>query len=153
MVSQDLAERIAAILENKPLERMPITRRGPRKPIPRIIRSLVHKRDGWACVKCHSSPWAASTERRVDLLHCDHVVPWSAGGADTTDNLRTLCKNCNEERSNFHDSDVDNYHPMPIVRVCAPCAFVLRDKPADVLTVYCSCRHHISWDVDLRQML
>ena len=36
-------------------------------------------------------------------LHLDHIVPWSAGGPDTSENLRLLCEPHNLDRSNFVD--------------------------------------------------
>lgn len=61
-----------------------------RKPIDQRIRILVYKRDNFRCIWCGSS----------SRLELDHRVPWSAGGADTIDNLRTLCHDCNTYRSN-----------------------------------------------------
>jgi len=31
----------------------------------------------------------------VDLMHGDHIVPWSLGGPTTVDNLQALCGSCN----------------------------------------------------------
>lgn len=61
-----------------------------RQPISRGLRIVVYKRDNFCCVWCGSP-------RHLEL---DHVVPWSAGGSDTFDNLRTLCHDCNSYRSN-----------------------------------------------------
>ncbi|MEW5810289.1 MAG: HNH endonuclease signature motif containing protein [Actinomycetota bacterium] len=61
-----------------------------RKPIPLWLRRMVYKRDHWRCVWC-------GTARNLTL---DHRIPWSAGGPDTFDNLRTLCRRCNGIRSN-----------------------------------------------------
>ena len=37
------------------------------------------------------------------MLTLDHAIPWSAGGSDYGDNLRTLWLHCNETRSNYVD--------------------------------------------------
>lgn len=51
-------------------------------------------------------------------MHLDHIKPWSAGGADTTDNLRLLCDYHNVERSNY----VDFAEPVrPATWWCANC--------------------------------
>lgn len=61
-----------------------------REPIPDLVRYAVLRRDRFRCVWCG--------DRR--MLQMDHIVPWSAGGSDDIDNLRTLCQDCNERRSN-----------------------------------------------------
>ena len=33
-------------------------------------------------------------------LEVDHIIPVSLGGPDTTDNLQTVCKECNRSRGN-----------------------------------------------------
>jgi len=53
------------------------------------LRSAIFERDGYACEMCGSN---------TDLM-VDHVVPVSVGGADDSDNLRTLCRGCSNERS------------------------------------------------------
>lgn len=60
-----------------------------RRPfIPKRIRDEVYMRDGHACVICGAH----------ERLSLDHIVPYSAGGPDTVDNLRTLCHWCNARR-------------------------------------------------------
>lgn len=63
----------------------PNTRRIPPK-----VREAVLERDAYRCV------WCGST----DDPHLDHVVPFSAGGEHTPENLRVLCARCNLERGN-----------------------------------------------------
>ena len=70
------------------------TRAGARTEIPNHIRSAVWWRDRGQCDIC------GTTGGKWEL---DHITPWSAGGSDTTDNLRVLCVDCNQERSNRHD--------------------------------------------------
>lgn len=64
------------------------TAASPRKNIPREVREFVYARDGHACKICGAT----------DLLSLDHIHPWSLGGADTVDNLQTLCRSCNSRK-------------------------------------------------------
>ena len=59
-----------------------------RPAIPLRLRWDVFVRDEQKCVIC------GATER----LTLDHVIPFSKGGPDTLDNLRTLCRYCNSRR-------------------------------------------------------
>lgn len=65
------------------------------KPIPRSIslalRYRVLVRDKFRCVICGASPAKDGTVE----LHVDHIFPWSRGGQNTEENLRTLCFKCN----------------------------------------------------------
>lgn len=53
------------------------------------LRLKVLNDAGWECVYCG---------RYADTV--DHVVPVSKGGADTAENLRAACKECNGSKSN-----------------------------------------------------
>lgn len=65
------------------------TRLRARPWIPTWLRRKVYGRDGNRCVQCG----------RPDQLSIDHYpVPWSKGGADVLNNLRTLCLPCNWAR-------------------------------------------------------
>lgn len=59
-----------------------------RAHISRSVRSEVYKRDGFACVECSST----------EDLSLDHIHPWSKGGSDEIENLRTLCRSCNSRK-------------------------------------------------------
>lgn len=98
-------------------ERHPVIRTGPRLIIPRELRRLIWHRDGRRCQICGAG--------RVQL-QMDHIVPWSAGGADTSTNLRLLCAPCNKDRSNYRTAG--DAPAVPITRACDPCirAWVLR---------------------------
>lgn len=91
-------------------DRWPVVRFGPRPPISVGLRQLVHHRDGGRCVFCGTGQgW----------LELDHIVPWSAGGADESANLRLLCSDCNQTRSNFRTGrDVP---ATPVTRGCDSC--------------------------------
>jgi hypothetical protein len=65
-------------------------KRGPRDPSLRL-RFKVLVRDRFACQGCGASP---ATTVGVEL-HIDHILPWSASGQTTLENLRTLCRKCN----------------------------------------------------------
>jgi hypothetical protein len=52
------------------------------------LRFQVLRRDGFRCTYCGRTPPAV-------VLHIDHVVPFSAGGRTTLDNLRASCGECN----------------------------------------------------------
>lgn len=65
-----------------------IERTDERKSIPARVRQFIYQRDGFACLECGTS----------DDLTLDHIWPWSKGGADEIDNLRTLCRSCNSRK-------------------------------------------------------
>lgn len=76
-----------------------LLRLGARDPIIPFKRRLIYERDGFRCLWCQQSSV---------LLQLDHVKPWSAFPkgtppevADRSDNLRTLCEECNGNRSNL----------------------------------------------------
>ena len=68
----------------------PPFRPGSRAPSLRL-RFLVMSRDHFRCSACGRSP---ATTAGV-ILHLDHIVPFSRGGATDSSNLRTLCADCN----------------------------------------------------------
>lgn len=78
------------------IERYPVLRTGERPPIPGWVRLAVWLRDGGKCELCGFLPIDGEH-------HLDHITPWSAGGADTSDNLRLLCAYHNQLRSNYRD--------------------------------------------------
>ena len=55
------------------------------------VRYKVLCRDRFRCVICGRSPAKDSSIE----LHIDHIKPWSKGGQNTEENLRTLCRDCN----------------------------------------------------------
>lgn len=78
-------------------QRHNVIRTGEREPIPSHVRSAIWYRDRGKCDNCHPD-YPSKTH-----LELDHITPWSAGGTDTTDNLRLLCQDHNQRRSNFID--------------------------------------------------
>jgi hypothetical protein len=67
----------------------------PFTAVPRSIslslRYRVLSRDHFRCVTCGASP---AKDVGVEL-HVDHITPWSRGGLNVEQNLRTLCSRCN----------------------------------------------------------
>lgn len=143
-----------------PLQRHPVKRTGEREPIDPHKRMLIYERDHYTCQWCgfRVAPWdrRKQIERdpfHVDSLQLDHVVPWSALGSDRSDNLRTLCGPCNEQRSNY----VDPFPPrlIGVTRACYWCAVRRRELPEaledlpvaalDRINTYCGCCGTASW--------
>lgn len=88
-----------------------------RQPIDPYTRKVVYTRDHYRCVWCGKDRTWGDQHRLV----CDHITTWSSGGTDHPDNLRTLCWNCNETRSNFHSPD-ETWRRLPITVRCIACA-------------------------------
>lgn len=84
--------------EELPLENSDhhIATRGIRQPNLRL-RFLVMRRDNFRCQHCGKSP---ATHPNVEL-HIDHIVPYSQGGETVSENLQTLCKECNVGKSSL----------------------------------------------------
>lgn len=77
--------------------RWPVVRSGERAPIAPHLRAAVWYRDSGRCAIC------IAEMPRSEVMHLDHIIPWSAGGSDTSENLRLLCEVHNLERSNYVD--------------------------------------------------
>jgi hypothetical protein len=90
-------------------ERWPVIRTGKRPPVNRMMRRLIYQRDGYTCGFCF----------KRGLMQLDHIIPWSAGGSDRSDNLRSLCKKCNEERSNYRTES--DHSAVPVTLACDVC--------------------------------
>jgi 5-methylcytosine-specific restriction endonuclease McrA len=58
-------------------------------------------RDHWTCCSC-----GRSSRYEGVLLEVDHIVPRSHGGTDVMGNLQTLCRKCNQGKSNRDSTDL-----------------------------------------------
>lgn len=70
--------------------------------IPKKMAFEIMERDGYTCQICGAGagdPDSFSKNRRV-RLHVDHIKPRTHGGPVDPGNLRTLCHNCNQSKSN-----------------------------------------------------
>ena len=80
----------------------------------RVQRDRVLKRDGYSCQICGTDEGE---------MHVDHVIPRKAGGDNSMDNLRVLCKSCNLRKGALNDGvflartatpPVFSSHPSPM---------------------------------------
>lgn len=162
--------------------RHPVIRLGKREPIQPIVRAIVFQRDNHTCQGCGSRPMRSMRVQHAVMygrdhlcswcdpalengLELDHIVPWSAGGSDRSDNLRSLCSRCNSDRSNFRGGLDDARRPLGVTPICVPCIVLKYGCPGRLLdpyhptagpdaihtpeedrtTVYCGTCHMTSW--------
>lgn len=78
------------------------------RTIPLNVRLRVLNRDNFRCVFCGKSP---ATDIGTKL-HIDHIVPFSRGGANTLENLQTLCVQCNLGKSSQEDISTPTRTPQ-----------------------------------------
>ena len=79
------------------------------------MRFSIFSRDHSRCVKCGSA----------HNLEIDHIIPISKGGKSTYDNLQTLCKRCNMNKSDIIEGyTFKTYNPN--VKYCPKCKAPLR---------------------------
>jgi len=62
--------------------------RGRSRTLSPALRFQVLRRDGFTCQYCGRTPPEVK-------LQVDHVVPWSAGGTNQIENIKTACEVCN----------------------------------------------------------
>lgn len=110
----DIVDDVIADMQRPPV-RHEVVRQGGREPLPKWLRVAVLKRDNFTC------RWCLTQGGRLEV---DHVIPWSAGGPDASWNLRTLCWDCNQTRSNWV-TDTTEVRVLPIVMGCPEC---VRDR-------------------------
>jgi hypothetical protein len=89
-VNQEPQQTPEDIIKNTVLNSSPANNPTPRS-ISLSLRYKVLCRDRFRCVICGRSP---AKDINVEL-HVDHKEPWSKGGSNTEENLRTLCFDCN----------------------------------------------------------
>lgn len=57
------------------------------------MRFAIYERDGYRCQIC-------GRDENDDILEIDHIKPISKGGKSEFNNLQTLCRRCNKNKSN-----------------------------------------------------
>lgn len=132
---ETLAEFLGYLSEpdpNPPVRLPRVRHSSGRAPLPKWLRVAVLLRDGFTCRWCD----------RQGRLEVDHIIPWSAGGSDASWNLRTLCHDCNQDRSNW-STDWQQAKATPIVTYCRHCVPDDFDAPLDHHSAWClECRRH-----------
>ena len=63
--------------------------------IPKTIREAVFERAQGLCEYCQTAKIVVST------IEIDHIIPASAGGATTLENLCLSCRSCNNSKQDF----------------------------------------------------
>lgn len=144
-MAETLEDGIHALMtiEDGAFSRWPVVRYGARRTIPIEAQRLVFARDNYRCKIC-------GCDHDFEPLEIDHVVPWSAGGTDTTENLRVLCRLCNGRRSNR--KEVYLPRQVPCVQRCVPCWVAERpDYPIwdDRISAWCGTCGLTSWVDDV----
>ncbi|HVW99320.1 MAG TPA: HNH endonuclease [Candidatus Babeliaceae bacterium] len=83
------------INNNKITETIPIDKRNY-KAISKQLRYFILQRDNFKCCAC-----GRTTQEDGVKLEIDHKISRSRGGITVPDNLWTLCRDCNQGKSNF----------------------------------------------------
>ena len=66
----------------------------------------VFKKDNWTCRMCSTKVQKVNIYAN-DAAELDHIIPISKGGTHTLDNVQTLCRQCNQFKSDKMPDDLD----------------------------------------------
>lgn len=82
------------------------------------LRNEILERNGFTCQQCGAGPGDPDpyNPARKVRLHIDHIIPISQGGANSRENLRTLCSACNQGRSNIRLASEDAKNLLARIR-------------------------------------
>lgn len=88
--------------------------------ISKQLRAMVLERNGNTCRMCGAGAGDADpyNPNRKVRLHIGHVLDKSKGGADTLENLRAVCSNCNEGLQNIAMPKPDFVSLIANIRKC-----------------------------------
>lgn len=90
------------------------------------LRFAIYKRDGYRCCKCG---------RKTEDLEIDHILPISKGGKTHPNNLQTLCKSCNKNKSNIIEPRTVVFNDK-INKFCPCCGAPLKKENGKYGTFY-----------------
>lgn len=75
--------------------------------IPKMVQAEVWRRDRGECTKCKSTY----------ALELDHIKPYAMGGKSTVDNLRLLCRACNQrQRVTYFQNSIPDKNAFQLKR-------------------------------------
>ena len=80
------------------------------------MRFSIYEKDNYRCRKC---------KRHTDDLEIDHIIPIAKGGKSEYNNLQTLCKRCNMNKSDIIEP-VTSKTFNPNLRYCKVCKAPLK---------------------------
>ena len=80
------------------------------------MRFSIYEKDNYRCRKC---------KRRTDDLEIDHIIPIAKGGKSEYNNLQTLCRRCNMNKSDIIEP-VTSKTFNPNLRYCKTCKAPLK---------------------------
>jgi len=101
-------------------------------PVPAALRHLIAERDQHRCTYC------LTTEENCGLqMHVDHIIPETAGGPTTADNLCLACFSCNVHKGT-QQTGID-----PLTEETIPLFHPLRQRWRD----------HFTWDESNSQIV
>jgi 5-methylcytosine-specific restriction enzyme A len=86
-VNQKTPKHLKTTKISEPKSRSTIEEK-PSRYIPLSTRVDILSRDGYKCVFC-------GRNSKEVTLEIDHIIPFSGGGSNQSDNLQTLCFDCN----------------------------------------------------------
>ena len=67
------------------------------------------ERDGWVCQLCGiATPRELRGSIHPHAPEVDHIIPRSRDGSDEPENLRCLCRACNQDKLSFLDTELGN---------------------------------------------
>lgn len=130
-------ERIVNVtVENDYRQYLPSDPSHPRAYIPAHVRWAKRYQVGFTCpiTGWRESDWyrgitsLTGPYRRVGVLSIDHIIPGSAGGLTTDENIRAICSLANSKKAHKQISDEE-------LREKLLASFVKVDIPEDLLIV------------------
>ncbi len=77
----------------------------PRIPIPLEVRKYVFQRDKYQCQSCGKTTIETN-------LTIDHIIPLARGGQNDISNLQTLCRICNQTKTDKLDPRFRRYFDL-----------------------------------------
>lgn len=72
----------------------------------RINAYSIFKKDEWTCRICNKNVQKVNIYAN-DAAELDHIIPISKGGTHTLDNVQTLCRECNQFKSDKMPDDLE----------------------------------------------